>query len=1371
MLPPPAAAPYSFDDPDSTGTGQKDTDLTDLIIAEHDASDNIVNDNQTNYPVTLSLAALSNFAASHITSASSELTAALNNNAIAISATNACSIPPCTNAETTALGTLTINEVADTFSIVSVLGTAILLNNNIATITVPDQAGATSLSSADLGSITIKRTGDDVSQTYSISAAYASTPVTDIISKLGGIRALLSASLAGISTSHNSADPDNSPFFLAGQTITVTGLTNAPDSSPLETGSITINTDNLPAGFYAHPNLYEFTDPPDTNEQTLSFDNAFYIAEGDAAASPPSITENNKLSYNLSIPLTALPPFILDAASLELSITTTISGSSAVSIANTSLSTANDNAIVTITATAGAINFNSDKLSSSSLTSGSLTLTNTADADFSIVSEVQKTFTDPAGTEFFSSNLGTFSFTTKTAPIQTISYGLMLHFAPSYNLLTELGDVIAELETSSSNPYTLPQCIGVVPFSITEDGTSNFALTDTTVSTYYYDDTTPENNTNTPTITDAAGTSRDFFATIIYQECTADTDNFAGGRGTAADPWQINNDIQLDIMSRLINDAATYSAYQNDYYTLTADINMGISSAPWAKDSSAPNAKPNGFTPIGKSTNTTSSSLSQQNNRFSGQLDCEHNSTKYTISNLYINNTASTYIGLFGVIANGAVMTNCTLADANITGYNHTGGLAGAVITSGGGSTTVSGNTITTSSITASFNYAGGLAGAVITSEGGSTTVSGNTITTSSITANTHYAGGLAGAVMTSGGGSTTVSDNTITTSSITANSNYAGGLAGGVDASTNSSNTFSNNTITDNSSTASLNYTGGLAGYIQSYSSSTNILTNNTITTSSITANSNHAGGIAGYVFIEKTSSNAFNNNIITDGSITANSHHAGGIAGSIQSYSSSTNVFNNNIITDGSSITANSHHAGGIAGYVQSYSSSTSTFTNNTITNSSITANSNYAGGLAGYVQSYSGSTNTFTNNTITTSSITANTHYAGGLAGYVLNQTKSTSTLTNNTITNNSITANTNYAGGLTGYVQNQTESTSTFTNNTITTSSITANSNHAGGLAGYVLNQTESTSTHNNNIITASSITANSNYAGGLAGYIQNQTNNTNTHNNNTITNSSIKASFYYAGGLAGYIQNQSDSTSTFNSNTVANSDITASYTYAGGIIAYLSTEPNSTTTINMNAVTGGRVFGNYDLAGGIVGTAVVGTAVDQTDATITINFAFVSTLVRTRYDVGVSGGIIGNNTSADIANSFFAGRLRASKVSGGITAVVNSSPSISNSYALIELGTSPDTLYGVAPLDGAVVHNSYFDNTIRTGATDSAAHGQTTSALQTPTDATGIYADWDAAVWNFGTSSQYPMLKNLPITEAEQCAAINTRLSLNLNCTY
>ena len=51
------------------------------------------------------------------------------------------------------------------------------------------------------------------------------------------------------------------------------------------------------------------------------------------------------------------------------------------------------------------------------------------------------------------------------------------------------------------------------------------------------------------------------------------------------------------------------------------------------------------------------------------------------------------------------------------------------------------------------------------------------------------------------------------------------------------------------------------------------------------------------------------------------------------------------------------------------------------------------------------------------------------------------------------------------------------------------------------------------------------------------------------------------------------------------------------------------------------------------------------------------------------------------------------------------------------------------------------------NTQTTGQAYSAGGiGKTTGELQSPTDNIGIYGEWNPDYWDFGTSSQYPVLK-------------------------
>ncbi|MBI9031468.1 hypothetical protein JEZ13_05660 [bacterium] len=123
---------------------------------------------------------------------------------------------------------------------------------------------------------------------------------------------------------------------------------------------------------------------------------------------------------------------------------------------------------------------------------------------------------------------------------------------------------------------------------------------------------------------------------------------FAGGSGTETDPWQVANAIQLNNLHNY-----TGTAHADKYFIQTADIDLNIS--PW-------NSSP-GWDPIGG----TYSSVAFNGN-FNGQ--------GYTISNLYIEDSETNYLGLFASISY-ANLKNITLVDFNITGQNYLGALTG----------------------------------------------------------------------------------------------------------------------------------------------------------------------------------------------------------------------------------------------------------------------------------------------------------------------------------------------------------------------------------------------------------------------------------------------------------------------------------------------------------------------------------------------------------------------------------------------------------------------------------------------------------------------------------------------------------------------
>ena len=69
-----------------------------------------------------------------------------------------------------------------------------------------------------------------------------------------------------------------------------------------------------------------------------------------------------------------------------------------------------------------------------------------------------------------------------------------------------------------------------------------------------------------------------------------------------------------------------------------------------------------------------------------------------------------------------------------------------------------------------------------------------------------------------------------------------------------------------------------------------------------------------------------------------------------------------------------------------------------------------------------------------------------------------------------------------------------------------------------------------------------------------------------------------------------------------------------------------------------------------------------------------------------------------------------------------------------------------TAGGLVGTDAGTVTTSYWDTTTSGRTTSAGGTGQTTTALQTPTGATGMYSTWGTSQWDFGTGSQYPTLK-------------------------
>lgn len=130
----------------------------------------------------------------------------------------------------------------------------------------------------------------------------------------------------------------------------------------------------------------------------------------------------------------------------------------------------------------------------------------------------------------------------------------------------------------------------------------------------------------------------------------------------------------------------------------------------------------------------------------------------------------------------------------------------------------------------------------------------------------------------------------------------------------------------------------------------------------------------------------------------------------------------------------------------------------------------------------------------------------------------------------------------------------------------------------------------------------------------------------------------------------------------------------------------------------------------------------------------------------------AGGFVGVSTSDKYEDCYSMCSVSGSsnKYIGGFAGLFRPTKCI-NSYSTgLVTGTGSNTGGFAGGFSGTAPSATYWDNQTSGQSTSAAGVGKTTSDLQTPTSNTGIYANYDPAIWDFGTSSEYPKLKNLPI---------------------
>ena len=158
---------------------------------------------------------------------------------------------------------------------------------------------------------------------------------------------------------------------------------------------------------------------------------------------------------------------------------------------------------------------------------------------------------------------------------------------------------------------------------------------------------------------------------------------------------------------------------------------------------------------------------------------------------------------------------------------------------------------------------------------------------------------------------------------------------------------------------------------------------------------------------------------------------------------------------------------------------------------------------------------------------------------------------------------------------------------------------------------------------------------------------------------------------------------------------------------------------------------GTVTGDYAV-GGLVGTA-------DEYSRITSSYA-AGTVTGSSF----TGGLAGISTGY-ITDSYATGIVTGDYYVGGLAGI--STDYITNSYATGEVTGNSVYVGGLVGYDylGRVAR-SYWDKETSGIATSDGGTGKTTTQLQSPTTATGIYSEWSTANWDFGTPTQYPALK-------------------------
>lgn len=199
-------------------------------------------------------------------------------------------------------------------------------------------------------------------------------------------------------------------------------------------------------------------------------------------------------------------------------------------------------------------------------------------------------------------------------------------------------------------------------------------------------------------------------------------------------------------------------------------------------------------------------------------------------------------------------------------------------------------------------------------------------------------------------------------------------------------------------------------------------------------------------------------------------------------------------------------------------------------------------------------------------------------------------------------------------------------------------------------------------------------------------------------------------------------------------------VDGSGSYVGGMIG--STGYNSSDRPEVNYSYSSAAVDAGSNTGGLVGGRQYASfSIQSCYATGTVN----STSYYVGGLVGTGNGIIDacyatGNVTTSYTNSAYIGGLV-----GTNSAIITASFSTG-----LVTAASSSRRGGLVGNGGAnVTDTNYWDTQTSGQDTSAGGTGLTTTELQSPTNASGIYITWNPDDWDFGTSSQYPALKGMP----------------------